>query len=731
VFGQETKQEVIMKTMRRLRSILFLLVLGTVMMFSLPASSQKKNPGQGTTPAPPVSRTKIEIKEFGGEFEQWVKTLTITSPDKITFRYSTDQPGAVTAIWQVSDKPFSSNPMITQQEAPHVIASGTLGQVPAPGHIHLFEVNFAVFAPNTPPASPLGYWVFVVTKNAQQQNVGVASAPVKIIYRKSNQPQVNFGPSAVFPSVEIITYDEKVGVVPQTQLHFAVADVTLRVSNKGKVTTDPISLGIRDENVLMRQRSAANVSSLTPGASQVVNVHLDAILPPPTSQLPEDKQYSEWNKWYRDRCGVDLRAVMDWRGPQAQAPMNDHSETILVQEGWGDYAKVTTNAAICDSKQCFKPCQIAKNIRKEIDGHAVGYSFFVGQYPKFFADGEARTLANGPAIDFTSKTKITVASVSKIVTAIAAVRILDKNGVSIDAAIGPFLPSDWSPSNYVKNITFAQLLSHTSGIEDYGNVPPNNYETLKSFFTQPVSNSSTTTCQPASVEQPSKPINPNTMQANTRPCYSNYNFAIFRVLLPKVAKFAEDANPFTRPQTLANQYVKLVQQNVFDLVGQKGVACRPPSQIPGSLTYSFAYNYPGTKTGYDWGDVSLICGAAGWYLSVEDIAKVLLSISAKDGKILSATAAKDQFVTMQTRKLGWDVVNNTELEKNGGWGAGCDSNGNHCGSITTSVAIFGPVTGPRVVGVLFINSNISGGTSSGGGAQGVLEKAYKNALYPK
>jgi hypothetical protein len=48
-----------------------------------------------------------------------------------------------------------------------------------------------------------------------------------------------------------------------------------------------------------------------------------------------------------------------------------------------------------------------------------------------------------------------------------------------------------------------------------------------------------------------------------------------------------------------------------------------------------------------------------------------------------------------------------------------------------SKRFFGPVTGPRLVGVLFLNSNISGGTSNAGSAKGVLEKAYKAALYPK
>jgi hypothetical protein len=204
-----------------------------------------------------------------------------------------------------------------------------------------------------------------------------------------------------------------------------------------------------------------------------------------------------------------------------------------------------------------------------------------------------------------------------------------------------------------------------------------------------------------------------------------------RILLPKVAGLAEDNNSGRRPKTLADQYVKLVQQNVFDLVGQKDVACKPPSQSPATESYAFAYKFPGTRTGHNWGDESLTCGAAGWYLSVEDIAKVLLSLSAKDRKILAETPANQQLELTRTRQLGWDVFSPTELEKNGGFGWGCDSNGGNCGDISTSVAIFGPVSGQRVVAVLFLNSKISGGTSNNLGAQPVLEKAYKDARFPQ
>ncbi|HEU0173512.1 MAG TPA: serine hydrolase domain-containing protein [Blastocatellia bacterium] len=709
-----------MTPMRKISAALMALAIITtgMMIPSQSARSQGKNdPVRQQTQ---ISKTRLEVMEGSGEFKQWVKTITISSAEKLQFAWYTDEPDVASAEWMVSNKAFSAPPWTSPTQAPNVIASGALTQVPQKGHGATFLIDFAKFAPKTPPKNSTSYWVYVVTKNAQQHPVGAPSAAVVVTQKQAAVISETFGPAVVFPSVEIVTYDEKIGIVPLTQLHFAGADVTLRVKNKGKTATDPISLDVTDNNALMRSAGAASVPSLKPGASQLVNMHLNAILPPPKSQLPEEQQHSEWRRQYMDRCGVDLRASMS-----SQSPMG-HSETLLAQEGWADYAKGAPNTPICDGKQCVRPCQIAKNIHKELDGHAVGYSFFVGQDPKFYSYGQARTSANGPAINFMSKTKITVASVSKMVTAIAAVRILDKNNVSLDATIGPYLPSDWSPGNYVKNITFAQLLSHTSGIKDYGNVTQD-YAQLKKFFTQPVSASASTMCQPSDVINPSNPINPNNLSG----CYSNYNFAIFRILLPKVAGFPEDSNQLTRPLTLANQYVKLVQQNVFDLVGQKGVACKPPTESPGAFTYSFAYNYPGTHAGYDWGDLSLQCGAAGWYLSVEDIVKVLLSINAKDGKILAETPSKNQFDIMRTRRLGWDVASNTELEKNGGFGHGCDSNGNHCGKISTSIAIFGPVTGPRVIGVLFINSDISGGPSAGKGAKEVLEKAYTNALFPK
>lgn len=168
----------------------WLLVLALALLPISPnaAKSQGKNPQQGTTPGPPVTKTKIEAQEFSGDFQNWVKLLTITTPDTVTFHFSTSEPGAVSAIWQISDKSFSTGSAMTAGQGPHVIASGALGKVPAPGHVSQFDINFKQFAPATPPTVPLNYWVFIVTKNSRNLPVGLPSVPVKIIYHKSTQP---------------------------------------------------------------------------------------------------------------------------------------------------------------------------------------------------------------------------------------------------------------------------------------------------------------------------------------------------------------------------------------------------------------------------------------------------------------------------------------------------------------------------------------------------------------
>jgi CubicO group peptidase (beta-lactamase class C family) len=359
--------------------------------------------------------------------------------------------------------------------------------------------------------------------------------------------------------------------------------------------------------------------------------------------------------------------------------------------GWSVTSAVTKAEKVCDATTCVSIADVYHNIAKRLNDKVVGYACSVGGASVgAFSHGYARTNANAPARLFLPSTKIPVASVSKVVTALAAIRVLAKHNVSLDSGIGGHLPSDWKLDPYVASITFRQLLSHRSGIKDYGN-NDQTYDTLKKFFTQKVDPTKNTPCQPASVNNPANPINPNDMT----PCYSNYNFGIFRVLLPMIDGFVDD--PANRAAKLAAAYVKIVEKHVFEPVGAYGVDAKPPATGPQAHAYAFSYKYPGSQGGHDWGDSTPGVGAAGWYLAVEDIDKVLYSLNKNDGRILT----KAQMTDMEKTSLGWDVTKDSSgyrwVEKNGGWGA----NGT---TLSTSIALFGP----GVFGALFINSDKAG-----------------------
>jgi CubicO group peptidase (beta-lactamase class C family) len=675
-------------------------------------------------PRPALAKATLVVIQGGGEFQTQEHAITVAEARALRMVWSTDQAGATGGDWRVTRADGTNRP--------EIVAQGKTTPAPAPGHVAWFTIAATAFLKAVPPPSPVTYRITLTPLDAGGNPLGVPSPAVEVTQAKwTPGPGVAFGRSMVFPDLELVQYREQIGVVKLTQIQFAVATVKVRaVNNSAKSTTDPLRLSITDFNVLMRQQTPpAEIGRLKPGASKVVTLKLNAILPPPESQLPGEKQHAQWRESYANRGGVDLRAVMDWRGPQADAPVNDHRQVSLYkglgdstpcQEGKPGEAGSPADSLVCDGDLCVSLGAAARELHQRLDCRVVGYSFFIGRSDRFGQFGKARTAADGPARDFTSSTKMPVASVSKLVTTLAALRVLQKNNVPLNSAIDRFLPSDWKADSTVKNITFEQLLSHTSGVMDYGNNAQDD-ATLKKFFTQKVNVNSRTTCKGSDVVDPKDAIVVAVPPA-TRPerCYSNYNFSLFRILLPMVDGFVE-GDPASRPARLAARYVKLVQEHVFDSVGAKSVACKPPSEGPGASGYAFSYKFPGKNPGHDWGDSSLGCGGAGWYLSVEDLAKVLISLNKGDGKVLSPA----QFTEMETRVLGWDKLSTgvyRYLEKNGGWGWGDTS-------ISTSVAFLGPASGRAIIGVLFLDSDI--GREPKASAETVLRQALVRAIRPK
>jgi CubicO group peptidase (beta-lactamase class C family) len=690
-------------------------------------------------PVPAVANATLDIIQGSGEFQTFRKSITLGAPEAIAFRWSTDQANATGGTWKV-----------TEAGSPQILASGESAPAPKPGHIAWFTIPAGSFLKGPAPSPGVTYSITITPHDGMNNTLGNASGAVAVIYEKqSPPPPVTFGPSANFPDIELVHYSEQIGQVPLTQLLFVNATVIVRAVNNSGTKTDPFNVAVTDFNVLMNQTEPVQkIAALNPGMpSGNITVHLTAMLPPPKSQLGQEQQIAEWKAEYKNQCGVDLRATLDWAGPQAQAPMNDHAEQYLYL-GYGDSKSWDEGYAakkeICDANECINLNDMARYVYKQLACKVVGYAFFVGDQTSgprgvFRAYGEARTSLNGIPITFSPDTQMQIASASKVLTALAGMRVFD--GHLEDFAFKSF-PSNWTlPNNsIVKKIRFREFLSQTSGVQQYYPVqnplagPDETFAGLKTFYTQTLANPNAPFFCPGPPNPKAKPpvplVLPNPIISNKSPCYSNANFAIMRLVMPRFA--GTNSND---PATLADTYVQQVQQNVFTPVGVSNVACKP------SGDYALLYVYPGNKLSGDWADTPrLACGSWGWYVSVRDYAKVLVSLNSADHKILSDCQFLDMETNPSSHPVGWDIKSDGTtglrwLEKNGAEGT---ANGS---TQTTSVGIYlgspgvkkpdgkcTPVS-PGVAGVLFINSDISGQPKSG--ASAILTNAFRVVVKPK
>lgn len=124
--------------------------------------------------------------------------------------------------------------------------------------------------------------------------------------------------------------------------------------------------------------------------------------------------------------------------------------------------------------------------------------------------------------------------------------------------------------------------------------------------------------------------------------------------------------------------------------------CRPPQTGSQASAYAYQYQYPGRSPGANPGDLVSTSGGFGWYLTIEDMAKVLHSLNLNDGRILTPAQWSDM---TKFPPLGLDYLSDSSgyrwIEKNGGWNLGTTT-------MTTTAAIFGA----GVYGALWMNSDM-------------------------
>jgi len=259
-----------------------------------------------------------------------------------------------------------------------------------------------------------------------------------------------------------------------------------------------------------------------------------------------------------------------------------------------------------------------EKIINEIGTLSVGFSYVVslnGQWKRKGGMGMAQTSVDRN-IQMTANTRMNIASISKFVTTVAALKIIEEDPqIDLDDEIGPFLPNSWNPSNDVQDITFRQLLNHTSGLHINVNDGENGqlYENLKEVVQ-------------------------NTAVGSKTYDYVNINFAFFRVLIPKMI----NAGGLNDELDYANAYENYIQNQVLNPIGISGASLK--QEGIDALLYPFPYD---NSTGKDPGDWTLISGAGGWYMSAFQLAHLIAYVWHSETLI-----SKEMRFEMNTSLLG-------------------------------------------------------------------------------
>lgn len=249
----------------------------------------------------------------------------------------------------------------------------------------------------------------------------------------------------------------------------------------------------------------------------------------------------------------------------------------------------------------------------------------------------AHTPADG-SLGWNPDRQMHVASVSKLVTAIAMTKLLDAKGISYDAKIINYLPSYWVKGPNTDKITFRHLMTHTSGFQAGGQT---DFATMKSRVAMGVN---------------------GVGQYH----YENMNFGLCRIL---IAIINGNVDKHAMIGDSAWDFVTILGYKMDVAAG----LLAPAGAAGGTLTHAagcaLAYNFPPVIGGWNSGNLETVSGGAGWHLSVNQLLDVMGTFRRK-GTIMSVAKAK----TMLDSGFGIDVIQDTAAgrlyNKNGLWADG-------------------------------------------------------------
>ncbi|HEX9646998.1 MAG TPA: serine hydrolase domain-containing protein [Alphaproteobacteria bacterium] len=228
----------------------------------------------------------------------------------------------------------------------------------------------------------------------------------------------------------------------------------------------------------------------------------------------------------------------------------------------------------------------------------VGYSYAIvksGQLAYMGQGGSARAPweADFPNVAMTPLKPMTIASISKTITAVAVMKLLEQNpSINLDDPFYPLIEDKFSgqvafdggliatlPGPGVAAVSIRNLLMHRSGLTPGLGC---GYANLAKLIASGV------------VGTPGATYD-----------YENSNFCLLREVIEQVSGM---------------DYIDFVQDNVLGPMGITDMACEPEDTDP-----TLYYNTIGDP-GYLWGDFNATCSAYGWNASAVDLAQFMANV---------------------------------------------------------------------------------------------------------
>jgi hypothetical protein len=339
--------------------------------------------------------------------------------------------------------------------------------------------------------------------------------------------------------------------------------------------------------------------------------------------------------------------VLDRAAARAHVMEPQHTRGVVssrgLEEGMTKFAPRQMQMGVTLS---FNTDGFVAALNAALANNTAGYVMQLRQHGQPIASaqgGWAKEPADG-AESWAQSVRMHIASCSKLITAIAMTRTLAAHNLPASTHIIDYLPSYWAKGPNIDKITFAQLMTHTSGFRVNGS------DTFYSIMKAQVA---------AGVTSANLGVY----------SYQNMNFSLCRILIP-VMNGTIPANTTFPPATedqdwdfaTISAYADYVAQHLFQPAGVSGPTLTHPS--PDALAYAFP---PGG--GWNSGDLTADCGGTSWHMSVNELLNVM-GCFRRQGTIMSPSAAQ----AMLDASFGIDLTESTSLgtlyNKNGLWRSG-------------------------------------------------------------